>query len=150
MKHTTYTAIVSACISLLGCILLSTVSGKAKLVGLYLSWAMNGVGSLTQTLVSTNVSGYTKRNFYNATSMVAMTFGNFIGPLLMIDKQAPSYYGAMIGFSIANAALIVCLVFNFIIMKRENKRRLDNPATTATDVYLDLTDVQDRNIIYKL
>ncbi|KAI7878734.1 major facilitator superfamily domain-containing protein [Mucor mucedo] len=150
VHHTTFTAIGTASISLVGCIILSTVPGMPKLVGLYLSWAMTGVGSLTQTLVSTNVSGYTKRNFYNAVNMVAMTFGNFIGPLLMIDNQAPGYFGAMTGFSIANAALIVCLIINYILMKNENKRRIANPPTTPTDVYLDLTDAQDRNILYKL
>lgn len=150
VKHITFTAIGTACISLLGCILLSTIPGTPKLLGLYLSWGMTGVGSLTQTLVSNNVSGYTKRIFYNAISMVAMTVGNFIGPLMMVGKQAPEYSGAMIGFSIANAALIGCLIINYIIMKRENKRRLDDPPATPTDVYLDLTDKQDRNILYKL
>ena len=82
--------------------------------------------------------------------MVAMTVGNFIGPLLMTNNQAPAYVGAIAGYAVCNFVTILCLFAVYKIMKKENKRRLDDPATVPTDIYLDLTDKQDRNIIYKL
>jgi MFS family permease len=144
------TAIGSTIVTLLGCIILAAVPGVPKLVGFYLAWSMTGTNALIQTLISNNVSGYTKRVFYNASGMVAMTVGNFIGPLLMRKEQAPSYIGAMIAFSISNAVIIVCIIIAYILMKKENNRRLANPSTTKHNIYLDLTDKQDRNIIYKL
>lgn len=93
LQKNTFTAIGTAIISLLGCILMAVIPGTPKLVGLYLSWAMTGTSSLVMTLVTNNVSGYTKKVFYNAVLIVGQTFGNFIGPLIMIEEQAPSYWG---------------------------------------------------------
>lgn len=146
----TFTAISTSLVSLLGCILVVVIPGTPKLIGFYLAWAMTGTGALIQTLVSNNVSGYTKKVFYNGTNMVAMTLGNFIGPLMMTENQAPHYTGAIIGYAVSNAVLIVCLILIYFIMSKENARRTSHPPESETDVYLDLTDKQDRNIIYKL
>ncbi|KAI9478434.1 MAG: major facilitator superfamily domain-containing protein [Benjaminiella poitrasii] len=150
VKQNCLVAIIMTIVSLVGCILLATIPGTPKLLGFYLSWSMTGVNALIQTLVSNNVSGYTKKVFYNAVNMVAMTIGNFGGPLMMVENQAPKYVGAMIGFCITNAAVIVCIILIYIIMNRENARRLANPPTEKPNVYLDLTDKEDRTIIYKL
>ncbi|KAI8067688.1 major facilitator superfamily domain-containing protein [Gilbertella persicaria] len=146
----TFTGIGAALVSLLGCVLMASIPGTPKLVGFYLTWAMTGVSALLQTLVSNNVSGYTKRVFYNGVNMVAMTIGNFCGPLMMNQDQAPTYVGAMVGFSITNVLVIVCFLGVYWVMKQENKRRLANPPAEKSNVYLDLTDQQDKNIIYKL
>lgn len=137
-------------VSLVGCVIMATVPGIPKLSGFYLSWAMTGTGAIIQTLVSNNVSGYTKRVFYNGMGMVAMTIGNFAGPLVMSGNQAPTYTKAMIGYAISNVGIIVCLFSVYLIMKNENKRRLSDPSITETDIYLDQTDKVDRSIIYKL
>ncbi|CEP17962.1 hypothetical protein [Parasitella parasitica] len=150
IQRNTFTAIGTAIVSLLGCILLGVVPGTPKLVDLYLSWAMIGTGSLALTLVTNNVSGYTKKVFYNAVLIVGQTFGNFIGPLLMVEHQAPTYSGGIIAFCLANAVIVVLLFVLYIMMKRENKRRLATPPSAKTDIYLDLTDKQDKNFIYKL
>ncbi|KAG1050013.1 hypothetical protein G6F43_007684 [Rhizopus delemar] len=149
-QQNTLTAILMSIISLLGCVLMIVIPGKPKLIGYYLAWAMTGVSALIQTLVSNNVSGYTKKVFYNGFNMMAVTVGNFIGPLMMTENQAPYYTGAIIGYIIANIVLIVCLLCVYFIMNKENRRRLNQPPEFETDVYLDLTDKQDRNIIYKL
>lgn len=150
IQRNTFIAIITTIISLLGCILLAVIPGTPKLFGLYLSWATTGTGALVLTLVSNNVSGYTKKVFYNAVLIVGQTFGNFIGPLIMVDSQAPTYSGGIIGFCLANALVVVLLLILYVMMKRENNRRLANPPETETDVYLDLTDKQDKNFIYKL
>jgi hypothetical protein len=149
-QKNTLTAIGASLVNLLGCVIMAAVPGIPKLAGFYICWAMVGTGALLQTLISNNVSGYTKRVFYNASGMVAMTVGNFIGPLMMTGNQAPSYVGAMVGYSISNVIVIACIILVYIIMKRENNRRLANPSTTKSNIYLDLTDKQDRNFIYKL
>lgn len=149
-KKITFTAVASSVVSLLGCVLMAVIPGTPKLAGFYLTWAMTGVGALIQTLVSNNVSGYTKRVFYNSMGMVAMTIGNFLGPLMMSGNQAPTYTGAMIGFSISNVGIISCLFAVYFILKRDNKRRLEHATETETDVYLDLTDKTDKNFVYKL
>lgn len=93
IKRNTLMAVITATISLLGCILLAVIPGTPKLVGLYISWATTGTGALALTLVTNNVSGYTKKNFYNAIIIVGQNLGNFVGPLIMIQEQAPTYWG---------------------------------------------------------
>jgi large-conductance mechanosensitive channel len=152
VKQNSFTAIGVSIVSLLGCVLLAAIPGtpRWKLLPYYLTWAQTGVGALLLTIVSNNVSGYTKKVFYNSVNMVGMTLGNFIGPLLMLENQAPTYYGAMIAYAVSNVVIIACIFVVYYLMKKENARRLANPPATKTDVHLDLTDLQDRNIIYKL
>ncbi|OAD03934.1 hypothetical protein MUCCIDRAFT_110814 [Mucor lusitanicus CBS 277.49] len=150
IKRNTLMAVITATVSLLGCILLAVIPGTPKLVGLYLSWATTGTSALALTLVTNNVSGYTKKVFYNAIVIVGQNLGNFVGPLIMVQEQAPTYWGGIVGFCLGNALVIVLLGVLYIMMTRENKRRLANPPEEATDVYLDLTDKQDKNFIYKL
>lgn len=149
-KRISFTGVFMSSISLLGCILMAAIPGPPKLVGFYLSWAMAGVSTILLTLTSNNVSGYTKKVFYNGTNTLAMTIGNFVGPLMMTANTAPTYWGAMIGFCVSNVLIICCIYSLFFIMSRENTRRFAEPPSKKYDVHLDLTDVQDRNIIYKL
>jgi hypothetical protein len=150
LKQNTFTCIGAAVISLVGCIFMAVLPGTSKLAGFYLSWANNGVAALLQTIISNNISGYTKKVFYNAVGMLALVLGNFIGPLSMDPSQAPKYTGPLIGYAGCNLVTILLLLLARNIMKNENKRRLDNPPEHQIDVHDDLTDKQNRNILYKL
>jgi len=82
--------------------------------------------------------------------MIFYTIGNFIGPLVMLEKEAPTYKTGMIIYCIGNAAIIVMLFIVRQIMARENKIRLANPPAEKLDVKDDLTDKENRHFIYKL
>lgn len=150
-KQLCYTGAFMCCISLAGCVILAAVpSGPAKLAGFYLAWTLTGAYSLLITIIGTNVSGYTKKVFYNGAFVVFYTLGNFIGPLAMVEYQAPRYVGAMTGFCIGNGVAFVCYLIMRVVLARENRDRKRNPPSEPTDVTLDLTDAQDRNFIYRL
>jgi ACS family allantoate permease-like MFS transporter len=150
LNRIVFTGIAVTILSFLGCLLMIVVPGAGKLAGYYISWTMTGTGAILTTLTSNNVSGYTKKTFYNGAVVVAMTIGNFCGPLMMTGNQAPYYTGSMIGYVVANLVIVICFVLLYIIMLRENKRRLANPPETKSDPHLDLTDKEDRNILYIL
>ncbi|KAI8356124.1 major facilitator superfamily domain-containing protein [Choanephora cucurbitarum] len=144
-------AAVSSTISLVGVILLAVLPNSAiKLLGYFLAWAMNGTAVILLTIVSANVTGYTKKIFYNAMYMIFFTIGNFVGPLVMLEKEAPIYKTGMIVYCIGNGAVILMLFFVRQIMARENKKRLANPSNETYDVADDLTDQQNKSLIYKL
>lgn len=82
--------------------------------------------------------------------MIFYTFGNFIGPLIMLENEAPTYKTGMIIYCIGNAAIIVMLFIVRQIMARDNKIRLANPSTEKFDIKDDLTDKENKNFIYKL
>ncbi|KAI8149253.1 major facilitator superfamily domain-containing protein [Fennellomyces sp. T-0311] len=138
-------------ISFAGVLVLAAVrDGPVKLLGYYLSWGMSGAGALLAATVGTNVSGYSKKIFYNSCLVASGTIGSFIGPLVMLEREKPRYTTGMIVYCVGNVLAIVCFLINRVLMARENKRRLANPPEHETDVSLGLTDVEDRNFIYKL
>ncbi|KAG2201199.1 hypothetical protein INT47_013010 [Mucor saturninus] len=143
--------VVSSVISLVGVILLAVLpSGGVKLVGFLLAWAMNGTAVMLLTIAASNVTGYTKKLFYNGMNMIFFTIGNFTGPLLMLDSEKPTYKTGMIIFCISNAVIIVALFINRQIMAKQNKTRLANPSGRVFDPKDDLTDRENSDFIYKL
>ena len=74
-------------ISFLGALFLTVIpTGGAMLVGIFLS-ATSPAYTLLQTMISNNVSGYTKKIFYTGGNLVAYCLGNFVGPLMMVDHE---------------------------------------------------------------
>lgn len=150
-KETILTAIGLMAIDILGLILLLVIpNSHAKLVGFYLAWSYCAAYVLMVTSVSNNVSGYTKKIFYNGIIMIFYTLGNFCGPLMIVESQAPSYYGGMIGYICANVIVVILLFIARHKMAVVNKKRLASNTYVITNVEDDLSDVQDPNFIYRL
>ncbi|KAL1932187.1 hypothetical protein VTP01DRAFT_9243 [Rhizomucor pusillus] len=146
-----YTGILMSMISLAGCLVLACVpTGAVKLLGYYLSAGMGGAMALFPATTGSNVSGYSKKIFYNATLVAAATVGQFIGPLVMLEREKPRYLTGMIVFVVGDVVTIACFIILRILMVRENKRRIANPSSQTYDVNLGLTDREDRNFLYKL
>lgn len=82
--------------------------------------------------------------------MVAYTLGSFVGPLVMLDYEAPAYRSGMIIFVVGNLVVVACICLSLFLMKRTNTKRIPNRAGGKTDAHLDLTDKQDANFVYKL
>lgn len=144
--NTLYAACVFLFIDIIGLILLVVIPlPKAKLLGLYLAWAFCAAFVLLLVSIANNVTGYTKKVFYSSSLMVFYTFGNFIGPFMMVP---PTYVGGMIGCIAANAVTIVLLMYARWDMAKENRKRLDNPVDHK--VHPDMTDVENKNFIYRL
>ncbi|KAL0582117.1 hypothetical protein ABG067_008185, partial [Albugo candida] len=110
---------------------------------------MNGTAVMLLSIAGSNVTGYTKKLFYNAMNMIFFTLGNFIGPLVMLGKETPTYKTGMTIYCIANALILVLLFVNRMFAARENKRRLANPSGEKVDVKDDLTDRENPNFIYR-
>lgn len=150
-RQVCFTGVFMAGISLVGCIILAAVSeGAVKLLGYYLSWGSTGAYGLLATLIGNNVSGYSKKVFYNTTLVIFYTIGNFVGPLIMLEHQKPRYLGAITGFCVGNGVAICCFLVLRWMMVTENRKRLADPPSEPTDAHLDLTDKEDKNFIYRL
>jgi uncharacterized membrane protein len=150
-----YTSCALLLISTLGLMLLLVIPiQQAKLVGLYLCFAYIGAVSLAMTSIANNVSGYTKKIFYNSAIVVSSTIGNFIGPQLMISSQKPLYIGGMVGYMVSDILAILLLLLARHIMLKSNKKRLAKDKKVTNDELsedgVDITDIQDPRYIYKL
>lgn len=138
--------------SLTGCLILACVPDGAaaiKLFGFYLSLSIYGSSAMFAAIVGSNVSGCSKKIFYNATLVAAGAIGEVTGYLLMLDDQKLRYVAGLFTFVVGNAVAIACFAILRITMVRENKRRIASPPPEIYDVNLDLTDQEDRNFLYK-
>lgn len=111
-------------------------------------WAFAAGFVMLLVSVANNVAGYTKKVFYSCALMVFYTFGNFIGPFLMVPSQAPLYVGGMVGCIVANAVTIILLLYTRWSMAKENRRRIANPTNQV--LLPNMTDVENENFIYRL
>lgn len=149
-KQISFTSLGTSVVAVIGFILLIALDGRAKLAGFYLSWSMAGTTVLVQSIVSNNVSGYSKKVFYNNAIMVAQTLGEFCGPFMMVESQQPKYIGAMVGFIVTNTFSFFAILLLYFLTKRDNAKRESGRTDVPTDVDLDLTDLEDKNYVYKL
>jgi len=67
-----------------------------RLVGLWLCF-FQGLGfSMSLTMISSNVAGYTKKQLTGAILFTGYCVGNIIGPQTFIASEAPNYHSAYI------------------------------------------------------
>jgi len=142
--------------NIVGLILLLVIPvTRVKLLGFYMAWAYCSVYVLLVTSISNNVTGYTKKIFYNGVLMIFYTVGNFVGPLMMVT---PPYIEGMLGYLAANCIVVVLLLIARWRMALVNRRRLlllahtsaASMAAANTFTQDDISDEQDQNFIYLL
>lgn len=145
-----------ALLALLGIVLLLVLPiGHVQMLGLILASMCGSSFAFLQTSISSNTTGYSKKIFYTGTSMVALCAGCFIGPLLMLQKDAPRYVGAMVTCIIADIVVVLLFVYIRVTLSRENKRRQELkdkgliPLPPPNRDELDLTDKEDLNFVYR-
>lgn len=93
------TMIVANTICILGAALLVGLPDSNKwgrLVALWLCY-FQGLGfSMSLTMISSNISGYTKKQLTGAMMFTGYCVGNIIGPQTFKDSEAPGYHSAYI------------------------------------------------------
>jgi hypothetical protein len=93
--------IVANTVCILGSALLVGLPDSSKwgrLVALWLCY-FQGLGfSMSLTMVSSNVAGYTKKQVTGALLFTGYCVGNIIGPQTFKDSEAPGYHSAYIAY----------------------------------------------------
>ncbi|KAG0179516.1 hypothetical protein DFQ29_002023 [Apophysomyces sp. BC1021] len=150
-NQTLYVASIMMFIGAIGTLLMVLIpEPKYKLIGQYLGLASVSSYVLMVASISNNVSGYTKKIFYNGMMMIFYTIGNFVGPFVMAPKFAPHYVGSLVIYVCAmmiSAVLLLVARWRMALINRQRLMRLSGMVTNVED---DLTDVQDPNFIYRL
>ncbi|KAG0169176.1 hypothetical protein DFQ28_004308 [Apophysomyces sp. BC1034] len=150
-NQTIYVACASMAAGTIGTLLMIVIPvPRLKLIGQYVALSAVPTYVLMLASLSNNVSGYTKKIFYNSMMMISYTVGNFIGPYIMSERFAPHYVPSFVIFLVANVLGIVLLLVARWRMVVANRRRLAQPPAITTKVEDDLTDAQDPNFIYRM
>ncbi|KAL6244412.1 hypothetical protein RBB50_008654 [Rhinocladiella similis] len=101
-----------------------------RLVGLWLCF-FQGLGfSMSLTMVSSNIAGYTKKQLTAAILFVGYCVGNIIGPQTFKSSEAPHYHSAYVAMMVGYIIKLVAIVLLYIYMFSVNKKR-DREAAAA-------------------
>ncbi|KAI0148352.1 MFS general substrate transporter [Xylariaceae sp. FL1272] len=94
-----------------------------RLVALWLC-SFQSVGfSMSLTMVSSNVAGYTKKQLTGAILFVGYCVGNVIGPQTFIDSEAPLYTSAYIAILVGYSVKTLMVILLYLYMWGVNKKR---------------------------
>ncbi|KAF7731971.1 hypothetical protein EC973_007076 [Apophysomyces ossiformis] len=151
LNQTLYVASAMMAFGSFGTLLMVVIPvSKVKLLGQYLGLASVSAYVLMMASISNNVSGYTKKIFYNGMMMMFYTIGNFIGPYVMDRRWSPHFVPSLVIYVCAMAVASIAILVARRQMAVVNEIRKANPSNTVTNVEDDLTDSQDPNFIYRL
>lgn len=124
IKNRMVLASITTIIALIGSCLLSFAGPpKAQLAGYYLLMVSPGAMIVMFSLVSSNVSGYTKKTTVGAIYLIGYCVGNIIGPQTFQDKDAPEYRPAKITMVAFYVITLVTFPILYVVNRTENKRR---------------------------
>jgi len=94
-----------------------------RLVALWLCF-FQGLGfSMSLTMVSSNVAGYTKKQITGSILFIGYCVGNIIGPQTFIASEKPGYHSAYIAMLTGYSVKLAMVVVLYIYMWRSNKTR---------------------------
>lgn len=120
------TMIVANSICIIGSALLVGLPSTNKwgrLVALWLCY-FQGLGfSMSLTMISSNISGYTKKQLTGAMMFTGYCIGNIIGPQTFKDNEAPGYHSAYIAMLVGYIVKLLSVVVLYIYMWSVNKKR---------------------------
>ncbi|KAG4033012.1 hypothetical protein MFRU_005g00360 [Monilinia fructicola] len=94
-----------------------------RLVALWLCYTQNLGFSMSLTIVSSNVAGYTKKQLTAAVIFIGFCAGNIAGPQTFITSEAPGYRTAYLSMLIAYSIKLAMAILLYIYMFMFNKRR---------------------------
>ncbi|KAJ5150888.1 MFS general substrate transporter [Penicillium canariense] len=94
-----------------------------RLVALWLCY-FQGLGfSMSLTIVSSNIAGYTKKQVTGALLFTGYCVGNIIGPQTFRDSEAPGYHSAYVAMLVGYTVKLTAIFALYLYMYFENKRR---------------------------
>ncbi|KAJ5468803.1 hypothetical protein N7475_006555 [Penicillium sp. IBT 31633x] len=159
--HSRFTCMIFACtVCIIGAGLLVGLPDNNKwgrLVALWLCY-FQGLGfSMSLTMVSSNIAGYTKKQVTGALLFTGYCVGNIIGPQTFKSSEAPGYQSAYIAMLVGYAVKLIAIAALYIYMYLENKRR-DREVINGQEVeaegvengMLDQTEIDNKAFRYVL
>lgn len=139
--------------AIIGCIVLISLPLSHKignLFSLYLLYSGSCVITNIYIWNSCNTSGYTKRVFRNAITMIVYNISCIIAPQMFRAYSAPRYIPAKIALLVTQCVCVPLQLYIGYICKKENEKRDKEQEGQERKKYqfLDLTDIENRNFRY--
>ncbi|KAI1267805.1 major facilitator superfamily domain-containing protein [Xylariaceae sp. FL1019] len=126
-----------------------------RLVSFWLVNAQSVGFTVSLTTISSNMAGYTHRSLASALVFTAYCWGNFAGPFVVKQSEAPHFTSATIGLLVGYAVKLVCHLLLLAYMLTENKRRDKKYGPANKEVsdecgMRDMTEFENKDFRYVL
>ncbi|SCU85904.1 LADA_0D10704g1_1 [Lachancea dasiensis] len=139
--------------AIIGCIVMLTLPLSHKignLFALYLLYSGSCVITNIYIWNSCNTSGYSKRVFRNATTMVVYSVACIVAPQMFRASSYPEYTPAKITLLVTQCVCVPLQLYVGYLCRKENRAR--NKEQEGEDKiayqFLDLTDIENRSFRY--
>ncbi|KAJ5172376.1 hypothetical protein N7492_004969 [Penicillium capsulatum] len=128
-----------------------------RLVALWLCY-FQGLGfSMSLTIISSNIAGYTKKQVTGALLFTGYCVGNIIGPQTFKSSEAPGYHSAyiamLVGYVVKLTAIVALYLYMYCVNKRRDREAIDNLESDEDGVergMLDQTEIDNKAFRYVL
>ncbi|KAL6693174.1 hypothetical protein J3F84DRAFT_396632 [Trichoderma pleuroticola] len=140
-----YVMIATNRIVLIGAVLIANLprsNYSGLLVSFYLIYMNTVPFGLGMSIVSSNIAGFTKKSTASVLMFLGYCLGQFTGPQLFIEKQAPKFQTAFRGFYSSISVMIFLEVVLVYQNHRRDRRQAENNNANITENDSDLTDWQ--------
>ncbi|CEF76358.1 hypothetical protein FGSG_08099 [Fusarium graminearum PH-1] len=159
----TYWIMLCFAIALLGAALVRELPDEmrwGRYVGTILVGGYSRCFPLIMSLLSSNVSRFTKKTTVNALTFIAYCAGNIIGPQLFFAKEAPKYNSGFVAMMVClSSGFLLAFIFRlYLIWVNRTRDRECADAADSTDIDApglevamameDMTDMQIRKFRY--
>uniref|UniRef100_L2GBN4 MFS transporter n=1 Tax=Colletotrichum fructicola (strain Nara gc5) TaxID=1213859 RepID=L2GBN4_COLFN len=121
-------------------------------------WLVNSqsVGfTVSLTTISSNMAGYTHRSLASAMVFTAYCWGNFAGPFVVKQSEAPHFRGATIGLLVGYAIKLIChltlLIYMYLVNRHRNKKYGEPNRESSKEAGMrDQTEFENKDFRYVL
>ncbi|KAF2102557.1 MFS transporter [Rhizodiscina lignyota] len=123
----------------------------AKLFAVYILAFYGGGYAVLMSMQIANTAGYTKRSCGSSGMFVGYCLGNFLGPLVFKESEAPLYPTGWITTVVTSAAAVVLVIAYRFVCYFDNKKRDQSGEEAFEHAYEDdLTDKKNPQFRYTL
>ncbi|KAH8595990.1 major facilitator superfamily domain-containing protein [Bisporella sp. PMI_857] len=152
--------VVANTICIIGAALLVGLPDENKwgrLVALWLCYFQNLGFSMSLTIISSNVAGFTKKQLTSAVVFIGWCAGNIAGPQTFITSEAPKYHTAyramLIAYSIKLLMAFVLYIHMFMFNRKRDREQAAAPVDEKEAIELgmhDVTEIDNKGFRYIL
>ena len=140
---------------------LPTTNKWGRLVALWMCY-FQGLGfSMSLTIVSSNIAGYTKKQLTGAALFTGYCVGNITGPQTFKDSEKPGYKSAyvamLVGYSIKLTAVLVLFAYMWSVNRKRDRESAsgiqltDEEEKAAVEAGMhDVTEIDNKGFRYIL
>ncbi|KAF4638076.1 hypothetical protein G7Y89_g36 [Cudoniella acicularis] len=126
---------------------LPTSNKWGRLIALWLCYSQNLGFSMSLTMISSNIAGYTKKQLTASIVFIGFCIGNAAGPQTFIANEAPGYRTAyismLVAYSVKLAMVFVLYAHMYLFNRKRDREQAETPLDEGEAIEFGMQDVTE-------